>query len=466
MKTRDRTIPASAAWTLLLALSAGPAPAAELCGTWSAVDVPGGDDRPLRTVSASSPTDAWAVWRGVFHWNGSNWSPVPAPGLGSPDTVFWGVAAVAQADAWIVGYTAFLGTPQTLTERWNGASWSIVPSPVIDGGSYLEAVSALSPNDAWAVGARAGGLPQFPGTSAPLTVHWNGSSWTAVPSPSVANRSHELRDVVALAPNDVWAVGSSRNITENYRSFALHWDGSAWSVVPTPNLPGENILHGVSGRASNDVWAVGFSWDGVTGRQIFLHWDGSSWTQVGNPTDCDGCTGDVLAMGPDDVWAVGSEIGHWNGSAWTVVPNPTIPGASGLVLRGLARVGSCDAWSVGGQFDDEGVESAVALRLASSSLVGVDPVGAAFALGAQPSPFRETTTIGLTLPSPAIVRLAVVDATGRRVRAFGARMLAAGRHAFRWDGRDDAGTRAPAGVYFARITAGAHSATTKLVRLD
>jgi hypothetical protein len=303
----------------------------------------------------------------LYRWDGSTWSAVPAPGLGHPDTVFNAVAAVDPGDAWIVGTATRFGNTQTLAERWNGSRWSVVPSPVIPGGSGFFAIDALAADDVWAVGYRAGGLPEFQATTVTLAAHWNGSDWTRIPTPNVSNRSHELMDVEAIGPDDVWAVGASRNLTELYRTLILHWNGSGWSVVPSPNVPGaENTLQGVSGTSADDVWAVGWAWDGIVGRQIFLHWDGASWTQVdgpGGPTACAGCTGDVVAMGPDDVWAVGSTIGHWDGTAWTLVPNPEVPGSIGMALRSVARLGPCDAWAVGSSFDAEGGDEAFAVRL-------------------------------------------------------------------------------------------------------
>ena len=342
------------------------------CGAWNPVSMPSAAGNGLASVSASSATDMWAVWKGVYHWNGTSWSLVPAPGLGNPDplgyadTTLVAVAAVAPGSAWIVGYTSFLGTPQTLVEHWDGLKWSVVPSPVVTGGSQFDAVTALNANDAWAVGSRAGGLPEFLASRVTLTAHWDGSGWTALPSPNISNRSHELLDVAAIASDDVWAVGSYRNIGEDYQSLILHWNGSSWSITPSPNYPGQNLLYGVSGTSANDVWAVGEAWDGVTAKQIFLHWNGSSWSQVtgqGGPTACVGCTGDVLAMGPDDVWAVGGTIGHWNGIQWTLAPNPEVSRASGITLRSLARIGECDAWSVGGSFDTNGLESALSVHL-------------------------------------------------------------------------------------------------------
>ena len=135
-----------------------------------------------------------------------------------------------------------------------GAGPRRAPSPVITGGSGFDAVTALNANDAWAVGSRAGGLPEFQASRVTLTVHWDGSSWTGVPSPNVSNRSHELIAVAAIASNDVWAVGCYRNIGELYKTLVIHWDGVSWTIIPSFNYPGENILYGVSGTSANDVW--------------------------------------------------------------------------------------------------------------------------------------------------------------------------------------------------------------------
>jgi hypothetical protein len=71
-----------------------------------------------------------------------------------------------------------------------------------------------------------------------LIFHWDGAAWSAVSGldtllPPAHGVQQVLYDVYALAPDDVWAVG-----TEGYSSgsdghlLALHYDGSAWTRVP------------------------------------------------------------------------------------------------------------------------------------------------------------------------------------------------------------------------------------------
>ena len=47
--------------------------------------------------------------------------------------------------------------------------------------------------------------------------------------------------------------------------------------------------------------------------------------------------------------------------------------------------------------------------------------------------------------------LGVYDVSGRCVRLLASGPFSAGEHRFAWDGRDEQGADAPAGVYFSRL---------------
>lgn len=89
-----------------------------------------------------------------------------------------------------------------------------------------------------------------------------------------------------------------------------------------------------------------------------------------------------------------------------------------------------------------------------------------FALHANsPNPFDGTTRIRFDLPSPARSRITLYDVSGRQVRTLVDDDLPAGRHMILWDGRDGAGQRTAAGVYFYRMSAGDYRATRKMIHL-
>jgi len=68
-----------------------------------------------------------------------------------------------------------------------------------------------------------------------------------------------------------------------------------------------------------------------------------------------------------------------------------------------------------------------------------------------PNPFNPRTTVRFDLAGAGHVDLAVYDVAGRLVKRLVATSLPAGTHEAFWEGRDSAGRRAAAGVYFFRL---------------
>jgi hypothetical protein len=92
-----------------------------------------------------------------------------------------------------------------------------------------------------------------------------------------------LNAVAEIAPNDVWAVGSIGSGTLKVQPLVEHFNGTTWSVVPTPTAPNGSTLNGVAGVAASDVWAVGTS-GSATSPPLVEHWNGTSWSIVSTPT--------------------------------------------------------------------------------------------------------------------------------------------------------------------------------------
>jgi hypothetical protein len=82
---------------------------------------------------------------------------------------------------------------------------------------------------------------------------------------------------------------------------------------------------------------------------------------------------------------------------------------------------------------------------------------------AFPNPLESATTLTFSLPLPSRVSLGIYDAAGRVVTSLVEGNLAAGPHLVRWDGSDAHGQSVAQGVYFARIEAGGHAATERIV---
>ena len=84
----------------------------------------------------------------------------------------------------------------------------------------------------------------------------------------------------------------------------------------------------------------------------------------------------------------------------------------------------------------------------------------------SPNPSRGRTMIRFELARESDVELELHDIRGARVRTLARGAHGAGGHEVAWDGRDDEGRALPAGVYLARLRAGGHASTLKLVRVE
>ena len=231
----------------------------------------------------------------------------------------------------------------------------------------LSGVAALAADDVWAVGGYGQGAP-----GRTLIEHWDGTAWTVVPSPNKGPFPNSLSAVTAIAPDDVWAVGTWFTKAFDDRTLTLHWDGTSWHRVPSPNAgpaSAANDLVSVSAIATDDVWAVGSR--GL--HTLTMHWDGTSWSIVPSPTP--GGLADlaaVIAVGPDDVWAAGGSVDrqvnagrtlveHWDGMGWTVVESAN-KGPSDNHLWGISAA-TGRMLAVGDRFSGGGTGPVVPLSL-------------------------------------------------------------------------------------------------------
>jgi FlgD Ig-like domain len=82
---------------------------------------------------------------------------------------------------------------------------------------------------------------------------------------------------------------------------------------------------------------------------------------------------------------------------------------------------------------------------------------------AWPNPFRERVSITFAAPSAAPARLEVFDLSGRRVWISAPAVLSAGQSTLTWNGRDENGAAAPAGLYFLRVATAAGITARRVV---
>jgi hypothetical protein len=230
-------------------------------------------------------------------------------------------------------------------------SWSGVQPP--NPGTVrneLIGVAVLSPCDAWAVG-RSGNAAKDEHS---LIEHWNGSSWTVRPSPVPGSIKSRLLGVHAISAADIWAVGS---YSDGSRAgmLTLHWNGSAWKQVPSPAPVSFPELNAVGAASATDVWAVGDYNTPAGARTLIMRWNGRAWRRVASPAP--GMTSvvtGIAAVSASNAWAVGNFTGtggeqtlilHWNGRTWQRQPSPS-PGLANALFA-VGATSASNAWAVG-----------------------------------------------------------------------------------------------------------------------
>jgi hypothetical protein len=61
----------------------------------------------------------------------------------------------------------------------------------------------------------------------------------------------------------------------------LHWNGTAWTLVHLPVVPGGALLTGVFAASGRNAWAVGCTGTcGAAARPLVLHWNGRAWKRT------------------------------------------------------------------------------------------------------------------------------------------------------------------------------------------
>lgn len=286
----------------------------------------------------------------------TGWTVAAVPPTGN-NTLLLGASARTGTDAWAVGFSVVRGeNHSTLAEHWNGTAWSVDTSQVVTGeAAQLTGVADLGPANAWAVGHRPGGT---------LLEHWNGSAWSPVTVPDAGFTPGAGQSISASSAADIWVVGTTISGTAGTRTAeALHFNGTAWTVVPMQQ-PGTNTptLGAVTAISATNAWAVGEdigATSALGGSTLIEHWNGASWSIVPSPTPgADPALAGVAARGPSDVYAVGNNLPsinggavqglvlRWNGSAWSQDTDPTA-GSFSPLYAAAAVAGAPAEWAVG-----------------------------------------------------------------------------------------------------------------------
>jgi hypothetical protein len=254
-------------------------------------------------------------------------SPDPAGGKNGSDELD-AVAGTGPTDLWAAGddFVSGAGEIHMLFEHFDGTAWTAVTTQIP---GFAKSVTAVSPDDVWAVGTNPNGIRCGAGVAVcnnTVAAHFNGRTWSTVTTPDLLAGKHPqnfLTGVTQAGPGNVWASGyQQHNGTpgNRYVPYLLHFNGSAVTLVRAPNTGTEGSqLRAITALSATDVWAVGETDDSDGAlRTVTEHYNGSHWsiTPSVDPGEDGPLTDNSLdaaaSPGRGIVWALGDQdiLGH------------------------------------------------------------------------------------------------------------------------------------------------------------
>jgi hypothetical protein len=325
-----------------------------------------------RTTSSVEQDESSAIVEPtIIHWNGFMWTKGIA--IGTTNDLF-SVFKLSNGDVWAVGggraTTATCTTlPCPVILHFTGGAWNTITPPA---GSYmLTSVFMVNPNEGWAVGctgtseqcAPSPGLPRVSGGGGIIlhyTVTGGVATWGIFPAPTSPAAPPGLNSIFMLSSTEGWAVGDAATVLH----YTVTGGAGSWNVVSVTGLPTQPPanLNSIFLLSPTNAWAVGGN--PMTGPAI-IHWDGTHWTAVAPPTipgialpPIPSTLKSIYCTGASDCWAVGDRqpdqlvatILHWDGIAWThITLAPSLLGFPFLppILNSIYMITSSNGWIVG-----------------------------------------------------------------------------------------------------------------------
>jgi hypothetical protein len=185
----------------------------------------------------------------------------------------------------------------------------------------------------------------------PAAAAYAAPTWTKVASPNRGTIASALQDVVAVpGTSTAWAVGYYYDTSLGvYRTMTQRYNGSAWSIVTSPNgsSTGYSQLNKVDATGTGNVWAIGYD---TVGGGLIERYNGTSWVKVTPPASV--ALRGIDVVSPTNVWIVGysgsqATVAQWNNGSWTTRYTLPAVGRHLSVFEGVAVDPAGQVWAVG-----------------------------------------------------------------------------------------------------------------------
>ena len=227
-------------------------------------------DATLEVIDGVSATDVFVIGTRsggstiqglILHYDGSRWSEMAGP-VADPTRAFYtDIWRAVSGEILLVGSIDGTG----MLARYDGVTWSQVEVPGLGMNGAVTHASGTSSTDVWAVDWD-WNCDECTGITSAIG-HWDGVQSSIVHS----RRYPWYREILALAPNDVWVVGGDDG--SNGFARVLRWDGTTWTEEPP--IPEDEYLQSLGG-----IWASSSADVYAAGGDVLLRFDGSSWSKI------------------------------------------------------------------------------------------------------------------------------------------------------------------------------------------
>jgi hypothetical protein len=229
----------------------------------------------------------------IERWDGASWTVIPDVHQGFLYAVGCATPSLCFAMGTYIAFEGIHSVDHTITERWDGSSWKVAASPDPGAQSELDSLRCTSTSQCFASGYVGG--RQTPDQS--MIEAWDGSSWATINTPHPSEQvSPDLIDdrlvsVSCASASLCFAAGwhSWRPPAATHsQTLVEHWNGSTWTIVPSPNgspSPGSNnALEAVACPNTSRCLAIGH-YDAPDGffQTLAEQWNGTTWSIVQSP---------------------------------------------------------------------------------------------------------------------------------------------------------------------------------------
>ena len=303
----------------------------------------------------------------VEHLSAGHWSIQPSPNVAAAnDNILLGVSCPTLGSCTAVGYTVANATVRALAEQWDGTTWTIEPTPIPAPGAWVELSGVSCPTSGACIAVGGYIKNSVIAQEQPLSETWNGSTWSLLPTPNPQAQNGSALSSVSCSSGVACTAGGDYAYADVDGSvFAFRWNGTTWTNQVQPNPQGQrlNSDNAVSCGAAAACTIVGSWVDNANNlRTLAQHWDGTAWVGLHPPNPVGSFSAQLYGVS----CAVSSDcraVGGWSGS-----PNGN-PSVS------LAEHWNGTQWSIDATPNPTGAQSSTLSAIDCRSPTGCVAVG-------------------------------------------------------------------------------------------